>query len=101
MTVSADFSDLTTSPAVIERWVESGRPFEAGGVASFVAERSDGEPVLCLHGVPASAFLCRKVVVEETFRRPWSMEPFARGEDQLAAIADRVEQIAARARDAG
>ena len=75
MTLSPDFSDLTTSAAVIERWAGSGRPFEAGGVTSFVAECGDGEPV--------------------------SMEPFARGEDQVAAIADRVEQIAARARDAG
>ncbi len=64
MNGSPDFSDLTTSAAVIERWAASGRPFEAGGVTSFVAERGDGEPVLCLHGVPASAFLYRKVLGE-------------------------------------
>ena len=35
-----------------------------GGVTSFVAERGAGEPVVCLHGVPASAFLYRKVLDE-------------------------------------
>ena len=31
---------------------------------SFVAERGEGETVVCIHGVPASAFLYRKVVGE-------------------------------------
>lgn len=34
------------------------------GAQSFVAERGSGEAVLCLHGVPASAFLYRKVLDE-------------------------------------
>jgi pimeloyl-ACP methyl ester carboxylesterase len=42
----------------------SGRIFEAGGVDSFVVERGDGAPVVCLHGVPASSFLYRKVLTE-------------------------------------
>src|SRR5258705_748335 len=42
----------------------SGRTFEAGGVGSFVVERGDGAPVVCLHGVPASSFLYRKVLTE-------------------------------------
>ncbi len=54
----------STSAAVIERWRASGREFEAGDVRSFVAEAGAGEPVLCLHGVPASAFLYRKVIAE-------------------------------------
>jgi pimeloyl-ACP methyl ester carboxylesterase len=42
----------------------SGKTFEAGGVGSFVIERGDGAPVVCLHGVPASSFLYRKVLTE-------------------------------------
>src|SRR5258707_2894613 len=42
----------------------SGMTFKAGGVGSFVVERGDGAPVLCLHGVPASSFLYRKVLTE-------------------------------------
>lgn len=49
---------------VVAAWEASGRRFHAGGTTSFVAERGAGEPVLCLHGVPASAFLYRKVLDE-------------------------------------
>jgi pimeloyl-ACP methyl ester carboxylesterase len=42
----------------------SGMTFKAGGVGSFVLERGDGAPVVCLHGVPASSFLYRKVLTE-------------------------------------
>jgi pimeloyl-ACP methyl ester carboxylesterase len=42
----------------------SGRFFTAAGVSSFVldAGAADAEPVVCVHGVPASAFLYRKLV---------------------------------------
>lgn len=42
----------------------AGREFAAGGVRSFVREAGpgDGEPVVCLHGVPASSYLYRKVL---------------------------------------
>jgi pimeloyl-ACP methyl ester carboxylesterase len=46
----------------ISRYVESGRCFTASGVGSFVLDEGQGEPVVCMHGVPASAFLYRKVV---------------------------------------
>jgi len=49
---------------VIDKWRASGDTFDANGVRSFVAEVGSGEPVLCLHGVPASAFLYRKVIAE-------------------------------------
>jgi pimeloyl-ACP methyl ester carboxylesterase len=49
---------------VIAAWDASGRRFSAGGTTSFVAERGAGEPVVCVHGVPASAFLYRKVLDE-------------------------------------
>lgn len=42
----------------------SGRPFAAGGVKSFTLDQGSGDPVICLHGVPSSSFLYRKVVKE-------------------------------------
>ena len=42
----------------------SGRFFNAGGVQSFVREEGDGEAVVCLHGVPSSSYLYRKVLSE-------------------------------------
>lgn len=49
---------------VIDRHRRAGRHFRAGGVESFVREEGDGPPVLCLHGVPSSCFLYRKVLAE-------------------------------------
>jgi haloalkane dehalogenase len=40
----------------------AGREFVAGGVCSFVREQGDGDPVVLLHGVPASSFLYRKLL---------------------------------------
>ena len=53
-----------TSAEVIARHEQSGRRFDAGGVGSFVLDQGAGEPVVCIHGVPASSFLWRKVVAE-------------------------------------
>jgi len=49
---------------VIATHERSGRRFTADGVDSFVLDAGSGEPVVCLHGVPASAFLYRKLVPE-------------------------------------
>jgi haloalkane dehalogenase len=49
---------------VIDRHRNKGRRFSAAGVESFVLEEGAGEPVVCLHGVPASSVLYRKVVPE-------------------------------------
>lgn len=38
--------------------------FEAAGVRSFVREEGSGAAVVCLHGVPTSSFLYRKVLVQ-------------------------------------
>ncbi|WP_203586016.1 alpha/beta fold hydrolase [Subtercola lobariae] len=38
--------------------------FDAGGVRSFVLESGSGEAVVCLHGVPSSSFLYRKLLPE-------------------------------------
>jgi haloalkane dehalogenase len=40
----------------------AGRRFVAGGVRSFVREEGDGPTVVCLHGVPTSSFLYRKLL---------------------------------------
>ncbi len=49
---------------VIERHERNGRYFEAAGIRSFVLDKGKGEPVVCMHGVPASSFLYRKLVHE-------------------------------------
>lgn len=53
-----------TVSSVIATHRAAGREFSAAGVRSFVLDQGDGEAVVCLHGVPASAFLYRKVVPE-------------------------------------
>ena len=40
----------------------AGRTFEAAGVESFVREEGEGPAVVCMHGVPSSSFLYRKVL---------------------------------------
>ena len=49
---------------VVSAHQAAGRAFGAGGVSSFVRMEGDGEAVVCVHGVPASSFLFRKVVGE-------------------------------------
>ena len=50
--------------AVLAAHRASGRRFSAAGISSFVLDQGprDAEPVVCVHGVPASAYLYRKVV---------------------------------------
>jgi haloalkane dehalogenase len=48
--------------AVIAAHRAQGREFDAAGVRSFVREAGDGEVVLCIHGIPASSFLYRKLL---------------------------------------
>ena len=49
---------------VVARHEAAGRPFEADGVGSRVWEEGTGPAVVCLHGVPSSAFLYRKLLPE-------------------------------------
>jgi pimeloyl-ACP methyl ester carboxylesterase len=51
-----------TGPEVVETHRAAGRSFTAAGVTSFVLDQGQGPPVVCLHGVPTSSFLYRKVV---------------------------------------
>lgn len=52
------------SSEVIREHERRGRRFTAAGVESFVIDEGTGPAVVCMHGVPASAFLYRKVVTE-------------------------------------
>src|SRR5215217_7773453 len=54
----------TDVDAVIEAHERSGNRLAVGGVETFVLDLGEGPPVVCLHGVPASSFLYRKLVVE-------------------------------------
>lgn len=49
---------------MIEAHRGKGRRFEADGVGSFVLDEGTGDPVVCMHGVPASSYLYRKLVPE-------------------------------------
>jgi haloalkane dehalogenase len=53
-----------TSTQLLADHRASGRFFRAAGIGSFVLDAGspDAEPVVCVHGVPASAFLYRKLV---------------------------------------
>lgn len=42
----------------------AGRYFSVQGVQSFVREEGEGEAVICLHGVPSSSFLYRRMLPE-------------------------------------
>lgn len=53
-----------TSREVITAHRKAGRFFDTAGLRSFVRAQGTGEPVLCLHGVPSSSFLYRKLLAE-------------------------------------
>lgn len=47
---------------IIDAHSAAGRHLTAGGIQSFVRDEGDGDPVVCMHGVPMSSFLYRKVL---------------------------------------
>lgn len=49
---------------VVDEWAARGRPLEVRGANTVVWDDGDGEPVVLLHGVPASSFIYRKVLPE-------------------------------------
>jgi haloalkane dehalogenase len=53
-----------TSRQTIDAHRAAGRRFTAARLESFVRDEGTGESVICLHGVPASSFLYRKVLSE-------------------------------------
>ncbi|MFK7923749.1 MAG: alpha/beta fold hydrolase [Bacteroidia bacterium] len=46
----------------IEAHRQAGRSFVADGIQSFVREEGKGEAVVCMHGVPSSSYLYRKLL---------------------------------------
>jgi haloalkane dehalogenase len=53
-----------TVDEVVAAWRSRGRAFSAQGVGSVVFDEGSGAPVVCLHGVPSSSYLFRKVLPE-------------------------------------
>lgn len=49
---------------VVARHEAAGRSFDAGSVRSFVREAGAGDAVLCMHGVPVSCFVYRRLLDE-------------------------------------
>ena len=47
---------------VLDQHEASGRYFDVDGVRTFALDYGAGEPVLCIHGVPTSSYLFRKVL---------------------------------------
>jgi pimeloyl-ACP methyl ester carboxylesterase len=49
---------------IIEEHISSGKFFNVEGIKTFALDYGEGEAVVCLHGVPTSSFLYRKVLKE-------------------------------------
>lgn len=54
--------ELNTNNQLVQQHAGSGRWVDVDGQQGFVFEQGEGTPVVCLHGVPASSFLYRKIV---------------------------------------
>lgn len=57
-------ADIHAVDNIIERHQASGKFIQVDGISTFVLDMGSGEPVLCIHGVPTSSFLYRKVLAE-------------------------------------
>jgi pimeloyl-ACP methyl ester carboxylesterase len=57
-------SDTNTEENIIEQHEAAGRFIQVGGIKTFVLDQGSGEAVFCIHGVPTSSFLYRKVLQE-------------------------------------
>ncbi len=54
----------TAEKDVVAAWARRGRRLDVAGAGTTVWEDGTGDAVVCLHGVPSSAFLYRKVLPE-------------------------------------
>ncbi|MBX2872978.1 MAG: alpha/beta fold hydrolase [Saprospiraceae bacterium] len=54
--------ELNTKNQLVRTHARSGRWVDVNGQKAFVFEQGQGAPVVCLHGVPASSFLYRKII---------------------------------------
>lgn len=48
--------------AVIENHLSSGKFIDIDGVKTFYLDKGEGEAIFCIHGVPTSSYIYRKVV---------------------------------------
>lgn len=55
-------SEKISVEKIIGRHEASGKYFNVNGLQCFAIDQGSGEAVLCLHGVPTSSFLYRKIV---------------------------------------
>lgn len=55
---------VRTSRQVLEEHLQAGRFIEVVGINTFVLEKGEGDAVFCIHGVPTSSYLYRKVINE-------------------------------------
>jgi len=53
-----------STPRVVDAHRAAGTRFTSAGVGSFVRTEGDGPAVVCMHGLPASSFLYRRVLPE-------------------------------------
>ncbi len=53
---------MASTREVLQQHAAAGRRFSAGGVESFALDAGSGVPVLCMHGVPVSSFVYRRLV---------------------------------------
>lgn len=51
-----------STKSVLEDHLEAGSFIEVDGLNTFVLDKGHGEAVFCIHGVPTSSFLYRKVI---------------------------------------
>jgi|RhiMetStandDraft_4_1073278.scaffolds.fasta_scaffold00117_8 haloalkane dehalogenase len=56
--------EIMNATEVIQEHEQAGRHFTAKAIGSFVLDQGTGEAVVCMHGVPTSSFLYRKVIEE-------------------------------------
>jgi len=55
-------SDKNTVETIIAKHEASGKYVDVNGIKCFALDEGNGEAVLCLHGVPTSSFLYRKII---------------------------------------
>lgn len=56
-------NDKKRSPKnVVDQHESSGKYLEVDGIKTFVLDKGSGEAIVCIHGVPTSSFLYRKLI---------------------------------------
>ncbi|MDZ4297769.1 MAG: alpha/beta fold hydrolase [Moraxellaceae bacterium] len=55
---------MSNVKTLINDWRAKGQPLKVHGANSYIWRTGQGEPVVCIHGVPASGFLYRKLLPE-------------------------------------